>query len=79
MTHLLRGLFRLQTLEERTLAQINTRAQPRVYEHALEFSLAYRVGLAERLNLPGQPRAMSPRGTGSAWAARRHRWVMHPR
>lgn len=59
LTHLLRGLFRLQTLEEQTLAEINTRAQPSVYEHALEFSLAYRVGLAERLNLPGQPRAMS--------------------
>ncbi|WP_258679628.1 NEL domain-containing protein [Pseudomonas sp. B21-051] len=59
MTHLLRGLFRLQTLEDRTLAQINGRAQLSVYEHALEFSLAYRVGLAACLNLPGQPRAMS--------------------
>ena len=41
------------------MADINASAQPRVYEHALEFSLAYRVGLAGRLDLPGQPRAIS--------------------
>jgi hypothetical protein len=59
LTHLLRGLFRLQELEERVLADINSRHQPGVHEQALEYSLAYRVGLAERLNLPGQPHALS--------------------
>ena len=59
LTGLLRGLFRLQALEQQVVADINASAQPRVYEHALEFSLAYRVGLAGRLDLPGQPRAIS--------------------
>lgn len=55
---LLRGLFRLHEVEGFALADINARTGPqsRSYEHALEISLAYRVGLAERLGLPGQPR-----------------------
>ncbi|MHC8343906.1 NEL-type E3 ubiquitin ligase domain-containing protein [Pseudomonas sp. RT6P73] len=61
---LLRGLFRLHEVEELALADINTRTgvQAPSYEHALEISLAYRVGLAERLGLPAQPRAVV-----SAW------------
>ncbi|MHC8287090.1 NEL-type E3 ubiquitin ligase domain-containing protein [Pseudomonas sp. XS1P51] len=61
--NLLRGLFRLQEVEGLALADINTRSgsQPKLYDHALEISLAYRVGLAERLDLPAQPREMAPR------------------
>jgi len=60
---LLRGLFRLQEVEAIALADINSRtASPSAnYEHALEIGLAYRVGLAERLDLPAQPRAMVSR------------------
>lgn len=55
---LLRGLFRLHEVEGLALADINTRTGTRSpsYEHALEISLAYRAGLAERLGLPAQPR-----------------------
>lgn len=58
---LLRGLFRLQEVERFALADINTRSgsQQKSYEHALEISLAYRVGLSERLGLPSQPRTMT--------------------
>lgn len=58
--NLLRGLFRLQEVERLALTDINTRssAQLNRYDHALEISLAYRVGLAERLDLPAQPRRM---------------------
>nr|WP_180205435.1 NEL-type E3 ubiquitin ligase domain-containing protein [Pseudomonas sp. SbOxS1]NYU05533.1 hypothetical protein [Pseudomonas sp. SbOxS1] len=57
---LLRGLFRLQEVEAIALADINSRSasQSANYEHALEISLAYRVGLAARLDLPAQPRTM---------------------
>jgi hypothetical protein len=60
LVNLLRGLFRLQEVEGLALADINTRSgsQPKLYGHALEISLAYRVGLAERLDLPAQPREM---------------------
>jgi hypothetical protein len=58
---LLRGLFRLQEVERFALADINTRSgsQQKSYDHALEISLAYRVGLSERLGLPSQPRTMT--------------------
>ncbi|MGL6243136.1 NEL-type E3 ubiquitin ligase domain-containing protein [Pseudomonas sp.] len=58
---LLRGLFRLHEVEGLALADINTRTgtQAKTYTNALEISLAYRVGLAERLDLPAQPRAMT--------------------
>jgi hypothetical protein len=61
LMNLLRGLFRLQEVEGLALADISTRTstQPKIHEHALEISLAYRVGLAERLDLPAQPRAMT--------------------
>ncbi|MFJ7281798.1 NEL-type E3 ubiquitin ligase domain-containing protein [Pseudomonas sp. NPDC099000] len=57
---LLRGLFRLREVEGFALADINARtgSQSPSYEHALEISLAYRVGLAERLGLPAQPRTL---------------------
>ena len=58
LTQLLRGLFRLQEVERLALANVITRARtgPVTLEQAMEISLAYRVGLAERLNLPAQPR-----------------------
>ncbi|WP_219097232.1 NEL-type E3 ubiquitin ligase domain-containing protein [Pseudomonas sp. UMAB-40] len=58
---LLRGLFRLYEVEGFALADINARtgSQSGSYEYALEISLAYRVGLAERLDLPAQPRAVT--------------------
>ncbi|MHC8334038.1 NEL-type E3 ubiquitin ligase domain-containing protein [Pseudomonas sp. LB3P25] len=61
--NLLRGLFRLQEVEGLALVDINTRtgSQPKLYDHALQISLAYRVGLAERLDLPAQPREMAIR------------------
>ena len=60
---LLRGLFRLQEVEGIALADINARpgSESASYAHALEISLAYRVGLAERLALPSQPRAILSR------------------
>lgn len=63
LINLLRGLFRLQEVEGLALADINTRsvAEPTIYEHALEVSLAYRVRLAERLDLPFQPRGITTR------------------
>lgn len=67
-----RGLFRLQQVEDIAQADINLRRE--VAEAAaaagdssddegedideVEIRLAYRVGLAEALNLPGQPRGM---------------------
>lgn len=58
---LLRGLFRLHEVEGFALADINARTGPQSgsYEQALEISLAYRVGLAERLSLPAQPRMVT--------------------
>lgn len=63
LINLLRGLFRLQEVEGLALADINTRtgSEPKIYEHALEISLAYRVGLAERLGLPAQPTEITTR------------------
>lgn len=63
MVGLARGLFRLQEVEKLALNEINARArsQAGTNQQALEISLAYRVGLAARLDLPGQPRAMSTR------------------
>jgi hypothetical protein len=58
LMQLLRGLFRLQEVERLALKNIifRTRTGPVTLEQAMEISLAYRVGLAERLNLPAQPR-----------------------
>nr|WP_213938117.1 NEL-type E3 ubiquitin ligase domain-containing protein [Pseudomonas sp. dw_612] len=60
---LLRGLFRLQEVERYALRNILSRRRtgPLTGEHAMEISLAFRVGLAERLNLPAQPREMNNR------------------
>jgi hypothetical protein len=68
---LLRGLFRLQQVEGLALADINMRpgSQSASYEHALEISLAYRVGLAERLGLPSQPRYLLSRSNVEVSAA----------
>ncbi|VVO04245.1 NEL-type E3 ubiquitin ligase domain-containing protein [Pseudomonas fluorescens] len=63
MIVLARGLFRLQEVERLALSEINARArtEPETNEQALEISLAYRVGLAARLDLPAQPREINTR------------------
>ncbi|WP_368736919.1 NEL-type E3 ubiquitin ligase domain-containing protein [Pseudomonas nunensis] len=60
---LLRGLFRLQEVERLALNNILSRRRtgPLTGEQAMEVSLAFRVGLAERLNLPAQPRELNNR------------------
>lgn len=61
LAQLLRGLFRLQEVEKHALSSIISRRRTGsvTLEQAMEISLAYRVGLAERLNLPAQPRDMN--------------------
>lgn len=60
---LLRGLFRLQEVERLALNNILSRRRtgPLTGEQAMEVSLAFRVGLAECLNLPAQPRELNNR------------------
>ncbi|MET1070278.1 MAG: DUF6543 domain-containing protein [Pseudomonas prosekii] len=61
LTQLLRGLYRLSEVEKFALKNVisRTRTGPLSLDQAMEISLAYRVGLAERLNLPAQPRDMN--------------------
>jgi hypothetical protein len=61
LTQLLRGLYRLQEVEQFAIKHVisRTRSGPVTYEQAMEISLAFRVGLAQRLNLPGQPHDMN--------------------
>ncbi|MGF6208906.1 NEL-type E3 ubiquitin ligase domain-containing protein [Pseudomonas frederiksbergensis] len=61
LTRLLRGLFRLQAVEKLALKNIISRRRtgPVTDEQAMEISLAYRIGLAERLQLPAQPLEMN--------------------
>lgn len=61
MTQLVRGLFRLQEVERLALSNIiaRNRTEPVTFEQAMEVSLAFRVGLAERLSLPGQPQGVN--------------------
>jgi hypothetical protein len=63
LAQLLRGLFRLQEVERLAVNNViaRTRTGPVTLEQAMEISLAFRVGLAERLNLPAQPRDMNYR------------------
>ncbi|MND95149.1 putative E3 ubiquitin-protein ligase ipaH4.5 [compost metagenome] len=57
LLHLARRLFRLEQVEAVAQADIAARAQDVV--DPLEVSLAYRIGLARRLELPGQPQSMT--------------------
>ncbi|UQS18102.1 hypothetical protein JJN09_04180 [Pseudomonas sp. HS6] len=61
LVRLLRGLFRLQEVERQALIEISRRTQTGDLsrQQALELSLIYRVGLAQRLDLPAQPRVMN--------------------
>lgn len=61
LVSLLKGLFRLHEVESLALADISARfhTAPMDYDQALEISLAYRVGLAQRLSLPAQPRTLT--------------------
>ncbi|WWL45383.1 NEL-type E3 ubiquitin ligase domain-containing protein [Pseudomonas parakoreensis] len=61
LVSLLKGLFRLHEVESLALADISARfhTAPMDYDQALQVSLAYRVGLAQRLNLPAQPQTLS--------------------
>ncbi|WP_320110098.1 dermonecrotic toxin domain-containing protein [Pseudomonas sp. B21-053] len=63
LAQLLRGLFRLQEVERLALNNILSRRStgPLSDQQAMEVSLAFRVGLAERLNLPAQPRELNNR------------------
>ncbi|KHA70412.1 hypothetical protein NZ35_26230 [Pseudomonas chlororaphis] len=58
---LLRGLFRLHEVQRHALIEVALRAQsgPFTAQQALDISLLYRVRLAERLQLPGQPRQLN--------------------
>ncbi|RON54115.1 NEL-type E3 ubiquitin ligase domain-containing protein [Pseudomonas frederiksbergensis] len=61
LVRLLRGLYRLQEVERLAVKNVISRSRtgPLTLEQAMEISLAYRVGLAERLDLPAQPRDMN--------------------
>ena len=58
---LLRGMFRLHEVHRHALMDIAQRAQSAslTAQQALDVSLLYRVRLAERLQLPGQPRQLN--------------------
>jgi hypothetical protein len=57
---LLRGLFRLHEVQRHALMDVAQRAQSGSLsaQQALDIGLLYRVRLAERLQLPGQPRQL---------------------
>lgn len=61
LVRLMRGLFRLQEVEQRAMIEIGRRtlAGPFSRAQARELSLTYRVRLAQRLELPAQPREMN--------------------
>lgn len=61
LVQLMRGLFRLQQVERQALLDVANRAGSSAISRtqAQELSLVYRVGLAERLALPAQPREIN--------------------
>ncbi|VVN72414.1 NEL-type E3 ubiquitin ligase domain-containing protein [Pseudomonas fluorescens] len=61
LVQLLRGLFRLQQVERQAMIEIGRRslAGPFSRDQARELELIYRVRLAQRLDLPAQPREMN--------------------
>lgn len=63
LIRLLRGLFRLQELETQVVLETARRAgaESLNLQQALDIGLIYRVRLAERLELPAQPTALSVR------------------
>lgn len=63
LVRLMRGLFRLQEVQQQALIEIGNRTRSGTISRtqAQELSLAYRVKLAQRLELPAQPREMNVR------------------
>ncbi|MCF4996432.1 hypothetical protein GIW70_09210 [Pseudomonas syringae] len=63
LVYLLRGLFRLQEVERQVRIDLASRSRTTVLtqQQGHELSLAYRVGLAERLDLPAQPTRLDSR------------------
>jgi len=63
LVRLMRGLFRLQQVEQHALKDLATRTGAGAFsrEQAQELSLAYRIGLAQRLDLPAQPSEINVR------------------
>ena len=61
LVRLLRGLFRLQEVQKQAMIDIGIRVldDSITRQQALELSLSYRVRLAQRLDLPAQPRAIN--------------------
>ena len=61
MVRLVRGLFRLQRVERQAMIEIGRRtvSGPFSRAQARELELIYRVRLAQRLDLPAQPREMN--------------------
>lgn len=61
LVHLMRGLFRLQELERQATIEAGRRTASGSFSRAQaqELSLIYRVRLAQRLDLPAQPREMN--------------------
>lgn len=61
MVRLVRGLFRLQQVERQVMIELGRRALagPFTRAQARELDLIYRVRLAQRLDLPAQPREMN--------------------
>lgn len=63
LLHLAKGLFRLDKLASIAAETCEERlAQGRATVDELEVNLAYRIGLSQTLELPGQPKSMSFRG-----------------
>jgi hypothetical protein len=60
---LLRSLFRLRTVEALAHKHVNALQQPQAVtgEEARQISFAFRLGLSQRLDLPGQPTAINER------------------
>lgn len=63
LVRLMRGLFRLQQVEQHALKDLAARTGSAAFsrEQAQELSLAYRIGLAQRLDLPAQPSEINVR------------------
>jgi hypothetical protein len=61
LVQLLRGLFRLQQVERQAMIEIGRRSLAGSFsrDQARELELIYRVRLAQRLDLPAQPREMN--------------------
>ena len=66
---LARGLFRLEAVERIALRVISERRGQNISVDDVEVRLAYRIGLADSLDLPGQPKYMNYARTAKVSAA----------